>query len=97
MFRPGDTATDGNMNPSGNLSFTKRTLVGWMSGRLTQRDGITLAEGLHDSGRWALSLFQLCIGTCLTAEEKHGNFTQVRRLVLDTCLCVDLAGCIGAR
>jgi hypothetical protein len=32
VFRPGASATGGNMNPTDNLSFTKRTLVGWMSG-----------------------------------------------------------------
>jgi ABC-type uncharacterized transport system permease subunit len=38
------------MNPSGYLSFTKRTLVEWMSGNWTQRNGIALAEGLCDFG-----------------------------------------------
>jgi hypothetical protein len=36
------------MNPSSNVSFTKRTLVGWMCGSLTPKDGIALAEGLCD-------------------------------------------------
>jgi hypothetical protein len=39
MFRLGAIATGGNMNTSGNLSFTKRSLVGWMSGRERERDG----------------------------------------------------------
>jgi hypothetical protein len=30
-FTLGAVATDGKMNPSGNLSFIKRTSVGWMS------------------------------------------------------------------
>jgi hypothetical protein len=32
LFRLGAIATDGRMIQSGNLSFTKGTLVGWMSG-----------------------------------------------------------------
>jgi hypothetical protein len=32
VFRPDPIATVWRMIPSGNLSFTKRTLVGWMSG-----------------------------------------------------------------
>jgi hypothetical protein len=32
MFKLEAIATDRRMIPSGNLSFTKRTLVGWMSG-----------------------------------------------------------------
>jgi hypothetical protein len=36
MFRLGNTAFDGNMNPSDNPSFAKIILVGWMSGRLPQ-------------------------------------------------------------
>jgi hypothetical protein len=32
MFKLGASATGGTMIPSGNLSFMKRTLVGWMSG-----------------------------------------------------------------
>jgi hypothetical protein len=32
VFRLRSIAIDGNMNPSGNLFFTKRTIVGWMSG-----------------------------------------------------------------
>jgi hypothetical protein len=31
MFRLGAVATGGNMNLSGNLSFTKINLVGWIS------------------------------------------------------------------
>jgi hypothetical protein len=31
MFRIGAIVTDGNMNTSGNLSFKKISLVGWMS------------------------------------------------------------------
>jgi hypothetical protein len=49
MFTLGAIATGGDMNPSGNLSYKKITLVGWMSGSWTQRDGITLAEGLRSS------------------------------------------------
>jgi hypothetical protein len=30
MFRLGAIATGGRMIPSGNLSFTKTTMVGWM-------------------------------------------------------------------
>jgi hypothetical protein len=32
MFRLGAIATGGKVNPSGNLFFMKRTMVGWMSG-----------------------------------------------------------------
>jgi hypothetical protein len=32
MFRLGTIATGGIINSPGNLSFTKRSLVGWMSG-----------------------------------------------------------------
>jgi hypothetical protein len=32
MLRLGANCTCGKMNQSGNLSFTKRALVGWMSG-----------------------------------------------------------------
>jgi hypothetical protein len=32
IFILGPIATGGRMIPSGNLSFSKRTLVGWMSG-----------------------------------------------------------------
>jgi hypothetical protein len=35
MFRLGDIATGGNMNPSGNLSFTKRALAGCLSSKVT--------------------------------------------------------------
>jgi hypothetical protein len=41
-------ATGGNMNTSGNLSFTGGGLVAWMSGSSKQRDGIALAEGLSN-------------------------------------------------
>jgi hypothetical protein len=34
MFRIGNIAVDGNMNPSDNPSFAERILVGGMSGRL---------------------------------------------------------------
>jgi hypothetical protein len=46
VSRLGAAATGGNVNLSDNLSFAKRTFVGWMSGSLTQRDGIALAESL---------------------------------------------------
>jgi hypothetical protein len=36
MFRLGAIATVGRMIPSGNFSFTKRTLVEWMPGNSTQ-------------------------------------------------------------
>jgi hypothetical protein len=49
MFRLRPIVTGGNTNPSGNLSFTKIPLVGWMSGNLTQRDGIASVEDLVDS------------------------------------------------
>jgi hypothetical protein len=42
--------TGGKANPSGNLSFTKRNLIGWMSRSCTQRDVIALVEGLCDLG-----------------------------------------------
>jgi hypothetical protein len=48
VFRLGRIAIGGKMNPPGNLSFANRTLVGWMSASFTQRDEITLAEGLCD-------------------------------------------------
>jgi hypothetical protein len=32
MFRPGAVATSVKINPSGNSSLTKRTLVEWMCG-----------------------------------------------------------------
>jgi hypothetical protein len=32
MFRVGATATGGNMDPSGNLFFTERSLLRWISG-----------------------------------------------------------------
>jgi hypothetical protein len=63
MFRLGAIVSGENMNQSDNLSFRKINLAGWMCGSLTQRDGITLAEGvcvlgeiildegLHDWGR----------------------------------------------
>jgi hypothetical protein len=50
MFRLGAVATGEKMNPSGNLSFKKTTLVGWMSGSSSQRDGIAFAEGFCDLG-----------------------------------------------
>jgi hypothetical protein len=34
---------------------------------------ITSAEGLHDWGRWAVPLFELYPGICLTTEENHGK------------------------
>jgi hypothetical protein len=50
MFRLGAVATGWKMNPSGNLSFKKTTLVGWMSGSSTQGDGIAFAEFFSDLG-----------------------------------------------
>jgi hypothetical protein len=44
MIRLGSVATGDKMNP------TKITLVRWVSGSWTQRDGIALAEGLCDLG-----------------------------------------------
>jgi hypothetical protein len=38
MFRLGPIAAGGRMIPSGNLSFTKINLVGWMSGSWAQKD-----------------------------------------------------------
>jgi hypothetical protein len=35
--------------------------------------GIILAEGLHDQGMWAVPLFRVHPGICLTTKEKHGK------------------------
>jgi hypothetical protein len=63
IFRLGAIATDGTMIPSGNLTFMKRNLVGWLCvlnpewlaylwlmASVTWR-GIILAAGLQDCGR----------------------------------------------
>jgi hypothetical protein len=63
MFRLEAIDTGGKMNPSGNLSFAKITLVGWM-GVEPRTDGIALAEnicdldeGIHDWGTRAMPRF----------------------------------------
>jgi hypothetical protein len=45
MFRLGPIAFGGRMIPSGNLFFTKRTLLDGCLGAEPRRDGITSAEG----------------------------------------------------
>jgi hypothetical protein len=50
MLILGAIATGGKMFPSANLSFMKRTLLGWKSGGSSQKGGIALAKGLCDSG-----------------------------------------------
>jgi hypothetical protein len=89
----GSTATGGKMNSSGNLSFTKRTLIGWVSGSWTHNDGIALAqglcdlqgiilaEGLHDLGRRTMPLLQLYLGICITTDEE--NLSQISRILFD--------------
>jgi hypothetical protein len=88
-WRPWHVQTRGcwywwEMSPSGNLSFQKTTLVGWMSGSWTQRVEIAFAEGFCALGgnfgwgrpwlgRRAAPLFQLYPGLCLITEEKHGK------------------------
>jgi hypothetical protein len=69
MFRLGTVSTGGNMNPWGNLSFTIRTLAGWISGRWTRGraslwlkasatwGGVILFEGLHACRGRAMLLF----------------------------------------
>jgi hypothetical protein len=49
MFRLRNIVIEGHMGTSGNLSFAKRNLVGWLSGSRTQRDVIALAKVLCDS------------------------------------------------
>jgi hypothetical protein len=61
-FRPGVIVTGGKMNPSGNLSFTKKKL--WLDdvwklnpggmGSLWLKASV---EGLHDWGKWAVPVF----------------------------------------
>jgi hypothetical protein len=52
------------MNPSGNLSCTKRK--GSISGSLTQRDGMALAEGLCNESFW--------LRTPMIGEADHARF-----------------------
>jgi hypothetical protein len=72
-------------DPSGNLSFTKRTLVEWMSGSWTQKGWIALSNGLWSCGRESFWLkafmiwegeqcpFWITSSICLTTDEKHGE------------------------
>jgi hypothetical protein len=59
------------MNASDNLSFTKITLVPWMSESWTQRDGIAMVEGLD--------VFRL--GTVITGRKMNASdnlsFTKI--------------------
>jgi hypothetical protein len=50
MFKRTTITARGKVKPLCNLSLTKRTLVEWISGNWTQRDGIALDEGLCDLG-----------------------------------------------
>jgi hypothetical protein len=66
MFRLWAVANGGNLNPSGNLSFTEGTFV-WheclgvepiaFAEGLCDLGGIIFAECLHDWRRWAVTLF----------------------------------------
>jgi hypothetical protein len=70
--------TGGNTDPSGNLSFTKRALVGWMSGSWTQRDEIALAQGLHDWGMRAVPVFSYTLAFVLQLRKSTENLSQGR-------------------
>jgi hypothetical protein len=85
--------------PSGNVSFAKRILVGWLSGGWTQkcldrfgwwplrlRGEITSAEGLHDWGRRAVLLLNYTLAFSLQLRKSTENLSQGSRVVGDCSL-----------
>jgi hypothetical protein len=97
------------MNPSDNLSFTKKKKL-WLDGRLRiepRRDGIAwlktsetwegsiLAEGLRDWESRAVPFFDCTLAFALQLRKSTENLSHGRRSVLDTN-CVDLAATLEA-
>jgi hypothetical protein len=80
--------------PSGNVSFVKRILVGWLSGGWTQRCWdrfdwwpprfrgiITSSEGLHNWGRQAVPLLSYTLAFALQLRKSTENLSQGSRVV----------------
>jgi hypothetical protein len=91
--------------PSSNLSYTKRSLVGWMSGSSNQKGWIDLADGLCDLGGgtfWLKTSMIFEDGPCLfwiISWHLPYNWGKAQKTVrvteyLDTC-CADLAVFLG--
>jgi hypothetical protein len=87
------------INPSGNLSFVKRILVGRLSGVWTQkycdcfgwwplrlRGEITSAEGVYDWGRRAVPLLNYTLAFPLQLRKSTENLNQGSRVVGDYAL-----------
>jgi hypothetical protein len=73
--------TGGNTDTSGNLSYTKITLIGWISGSWTQRDGIALAEGLD--------MFRLGLLTLAGIRTRQAICSLRKEIWLAGCLGVE--------
>jgi hypothetical protein len=93
MFRLRPFSTGGRMIRSGNLSFAKRTSVGWMSASWTQKccdhfgwrplrlGVIILDEGLHDWGKRAMPLSNHTPAFAFQPKKNTENLSQGTRVV----------------
>jgi hypothetical protein len=93
MFRLRAVATGWKMVPSGNLSFTKTTVVGWMSGSWTQKGWdsfVLMASATRGESFWlkppwfgnaGCTPFELYSGICPSTEDNHGKPQSGSRVV----------------
>jgi hypothetical protein len=86
------------MIPSGNLSFVKRTLVGWMYVWDLNPGGLGSfwLKASMIGVRWAVPLLNYALAFALQLMKSAENLNQVSRIVLDTNRCVDLAALLRA-
>jgi hypothetical protein len=63
MFSIRAVATGERGLPSGNLSHAKRTVLDGCLGVKPRKTRITLAEGLHDWGKWAMPLLNYTLAS----------------------------------